>query len=81
MAANVLSSSTAVQVSVHVVRAFVSMREMLSVHKDLAGKINALREQYREHDEIINEILAAISELARPPGVQSGQQIGFVSPD
>ena len=81
MAANVLSSSTAVQVSVHVVRAFVSMREMLSVHKDLAGKINALREQYREHDEIINEILAAISELARPPGVQSGQQIGFLSPD
>ena len=67
MAASVLSSSTAVQV-----------RE---VHKDLERKIDALREQSQEHDEIIDEILAAISELAPPPRVQSGRQIGFVSPD
>ncbi len=61
MAASVLSSSTAVQVSVHVVRAFVAMREMLSVHKDLQRKIDALREQSQEHDEIIDEILTASS--------------------
>ena len=66
MAASVLSSSTAVQVSVHVVRAFVAMQEMLSVHKDLKRKIDALREQSQEHDEIIDEILAAITRSLSP---------------
>jgi len=36
MAANVLNSATANEISVYVVRAFVSLREMVETHKDLA---------------------------------------------
>ena len=79
MAANVLNSVNAVQSSVHVVRAFVALLEVLSIHKDLARKVEALIEQYQEHDEAIHEILAAIRELAGPTRVPPNRQIGFLS--
>jgi chaperonin cofactor prefoldin len=81
MAANVLSSAIAVQSSIYVVRAFVALREALAIHKDLAEKVEALREQYQSHDKTIDAILAAIRELAGPTPISSGRQIGFVSND
>jgi len=42
MAANVLNSPQAVEVSVHIVRAFVSLRQTLATHKDLASTLEAL---------------------------------------
>ena len=42
MAASVLNSPRAIQVSVHVVRAFVRLREVLATHKDLARKLEDL---------------------------------------
>ena len=42
MAANVLSSPRAVEVSVYIVRAFVSLRQTLAAHRDLASKLEAL---------------------------------------
>src|SRR3979411_3413218 len=45
MAATVLNSSRAVQMSVFVVRAFVRLREMLAANKSLAAKIDELENQ------------------------------------
>jgi hypothetical protein len=42
MAATVLNSERAVQMSVFVVRAFVRLREMLATNRRLAGKIYEL---------------------------------------
>jgi hypothetical protein len=42
MAANVLNSERAVQVSVHVVRAFVQLRQMQLTSSDLRDKLDAL---------------------------------------
>jgi len=42
MAANVLNSEQAVQMSVFVVRAFVKLREVLATHKELAVKLTEL---------------------------------------
>ena len=42
MAATVLNSRRAVEVSVYVVRAFVQMRETLASHKQLAVRLNEL---------------------------------------
>jgi hypothetical protein len=39
MAANVLNSAQAVEMSVLVVRAFVRMRRLLGAHKELTGKL------------------------------------------
>ena len=42
MLGNVLRSGRAIEVSLHVVRAFVQLREILSTHKELAAKLEAL---------------------------------------
>ena len=81
MAACILNSSVAVQASVYVVRAFVALRETLSIHKELREKIEALQEKYQDHDETIREIFAAIRELAAPSSIQSSRKIGFVLKD
>ena len=52
MAANVLNSPQAVEMSVVVVRAFVRMRHMLSAHKELTGKLSEL-----EHKIVIYTVI------------------------
>jgi hypothetical protein len=50
MAATVLNSERAVQMSVFVVRAFVRLREMLATNRRLAGKIDELEDRLEGHD-------------------------------
>jgi len=45
MAANVLNSPQAIQMSVFVVRAFVRMHQMLSIPHDLARELAALEDE------------------------------------
>ena len=66
MAAAVLNSKQAVQVSVFVVRAFVRLREMLATNRQLTAKLDELERQVESHDTAIREILEAIRELMRP---------------
>lgn len=68
MAANVLRSKRAVEVSVHVVRAFVRLRTLLASHADLARKLEELEQRY---DEQFREVCAAIRSLMRPPEEES----------
>ena len=46
MAASVLNSDRAIEMSVYVARAFVQLRELLGDHQTLADKLTAL-EQFR----------------------------------
>jgi hypothetical protein len=48
MAANVLNSPRAVEMSVLVVRAFVRLREMVASHKGLMKRLDELEERYDE---------------------------------
>lgn len=75
MAANVLKSSRAVLVSIHVVRAFVRLREMMMTHKDLSRKIDELEEKY---DTQFRVVFQAIRQLMEPP-VPFKRRIGFQS--
>lgn len=79
MAASVLNSPQAVQVSVFVVRAFVQLREMLSNHKQLAAKLEQLEAKLQNHDEQIVAIVEAIRELMEPPPEPRRKPIGFAS--
>jgi phage regulator Rha-like protein len=79
MAATVLNSARAVEMSVFVVRAFVRMREMLAKNRQLAAKINELDRRLETHDTAIQEILEAIKELMLPEG-PSKRKIGFQLP-
>src|SRR6202011_1287220 len=79
MAATVLNSSRAVQMSVFVVRAFVRLREMLAANKSLAAKIDELENRLDTHDSTIQELIEAIRELMIPEDV-ARSRIGFQLP-
>ncbi len=84
MAANILKSVRAVQMSVFVVRAFVKMRELLIEQQDLAKKLADLEEKLTErldvHETAIVEILKQVMTLFSPPQDSSkkpNKPIGF----
>jgi hypothetical protein len=66
MAATVLNSPRAVTMSIFVVRAFVSLRNMLLTHKELALKLSELERRIETHDSDICSLFEAIHELMAP---------------
>jgi ORF6N domain len=76
MAATVLNSERAVQVSVFVVRAFVRLREMLATNRRLAAKLYELENHLDRHDGAIQEIIKVIRQLMTPK-VPRRRPIGF----
>ena len=79
MAATVLNSERAVQMSVFVVRAFVRLRELLATNWRLAAKINELDSRLDTHDTSIQEIIDAIRELMVPQETPR-RKLGFQLP-
>lgn len=79
MAATVLNSPQAVEMSVFVVRAFVRLREMLASNKALARKLAELEARLEGHDETIADIVLAIRELMNPPALEKRRGIGFTA--
>ncbi len=71
MAANVLNSRRAVQMSVFVVRAFVKMRSVLTDTRDLARKLAALEKELKGrldiHEATIVTILQRVMDIFDPP--------------
>jgi hypothetical protein len=77
MLGNVLNSKTAVKASVRVVKVFISMREQLAAHKELAGKLAELEGRITGHDEALQNLFEAIRQLIEPPLPENRRQIGF----
>ena len=78
MAATILDSPRAVEMSVYVVRAFVQLREMLASKTALVRKLNELDGKLKNHEEAITAILSAIRELMNPPPPKR-RGIGFTA--
>lgn len=89
MAATVLSSPRAVEVSIYVVRAFVQLRDMANTHQGLAKRLDALEEKTEalamSHDTFsrntrnqLRQVFDALRELTMPPD-QPKRPIGFVT--
>jgi ORF6N domain len=76
MAASVLNSPRAEEMSVFVVRAFVRLRETLASHKALAAKFAELEQRLETHGKTIGGIIDAIRALMAPPEKPS-RRIGF----
>ncbi|MGH8672835.1 MAG: ORF6N domain-containing protein [Burkholderiales bacterium] len=77
MAATVLNSPRAIEVSVYVVRAFVQMREAVVAHKEIARRMDALERKVGSHDRAVIQILDAIRQLTQPPASPK-RRIGFL---
>lgn len=78
MAATVLNSPRAVEMTIHVVRAFVQLRDLLSSNRQLAIKFALLERKVSRHDRAIVDIVKAIRELMHPP-VPKKRPIGFTA--
>jgi len=77
MAASVLNSTRAVEVSVFIVRAFVKIRKVITAHKELAHKIAQLERKLTDHDEKIIALVHAIQQLMKPELPPKKRRIGF----
>ena len=91
MAAGVLNSARAIEVSVYVVRAFVSLREAAADHRELSRRLGALEEKTESlivrHDVAarqtrvqFKQVFDALRELMAPPDPPK-RSIGFVLPE
>lgn len=71
MAANILNSLPAVQMSVFVVRAFIKMRSALTDTRELARKLVALEDELKArldtHESAIVDVLQRVMALLDPP--------------
>ena len=79
MLSSVLRSERAIQVNIAIMRTFGRLREMLSLHKDLARKLEELEKKY---DSQFRTVFDAIRELMKPdsrPGLPEPPRVkGFV---
>ena len=77
MAASILKSQRAVEVSVSVVRAFVQMRLMLNQNEILSKKLIEIEERVDQHDENSIVIMATLRKLINEPAKPKKNKIGF----
>lgn len=77
MAANVLNSIQAVDMSVFVVRAFVKMREQLLSRAELETRLMQIENVLLAHDDRIRELYRQIRPLLLPPSDLPAKPIGF----
>ena len=73
MAAGVLNTPLAIEVSIFIVRAFVRLWQILLSHADLARKLDALEKKYDDNFKVVFE---AIRALMAPPE-KPKKKIGF----
>ncbi len=76
MLSSVLRGERAVQVNIAIMRAFVRLRETLSMHRDLARKLAELEHRLEGHDQAIRSLFDAIRQLMAPPA-KPHKPIGF----
>jgi len=77
MLSSVLKSKRAIHVNIAIMRVFVKLKEILSTHKELSGKLTELENKIERHDEEIHTIFEAIRQLMKPPDTNK-QKIGFL---
>ena len=80
MAANILNSARAIEVSVYVVRAFVQLRRAGRSSKEVAARLDELERRVGAHDKAVARILEALRRLIDPPFTPR-RGIGFVRSD
>jgi hypothetical protein len=80
MFSSVLRIPRTVDINIQIMRAFVRLRQVLSVHKGLAERLRKLEEQMRRRDHAVAEqfqqVFAVLDQLFNPPGPPR-KAIGF----
>jgi hypothetical protein len=66
MAATVLRSEKAVQMSLYLIRAFVQMREQISSNLGVLKRLAEIDKKLLEHDVVLREVVERLSPLLNP---------------
>jgi hypothetical protein len=77
MAANILHSERAAQMAVHVVRAFVQMREHLAANASVLKRLAEIDKTLLEHDSALRDVYRKLLPLLQPPPEPPKRRIGF----
>ncbi|MDP1573485.1 MAG: ORF6N domain-containing protein [Coxiellaceae bacterium] len=77
MAASILNSEKAIEVSVLVVRTFVKLRQLLSTNLQLKNKLIELENRLSDHDDAIKTLVSTIHQLMDTPKLNDKSSIGF----
>lgn len=76
MLSSVLKSERAVLVNIAIMRAFVRIRQLIGLNKDLVQKLAELEHKIGHHDQDINELFAIVGRILRYDD-QSKKKFGF----
>ncbi|MEO7413670.1 MAG: ORF6N domain-containing protein [Opitutaceae bacterium] len=79
MAANVLRSEKAVQMSLYLVRAFVQMREAILANVTILKRLSEIDRRLIEHDAVLREVIERLQPLLNAPDEDDAAKpkIGF----
>lgn len=77
MAATILNSPRAVQMSLVIIRAFVRLRQLVVNHKAIATKLAELDARVGAHDEQLAALVEALRQLALPDAPEHGRKMGI----
>jgi len=77
MAASVLNSTEAVEMSVFVIRAFVRAREHLAANAAILRRLAQIDKTLLEHDSALRDVYRKLLPLLQPPPEPPKRRIGF----
>ena len=79
MAANVLRSEKAIEMSLYLIRAFVQMRETLQANTNILRRLAEIDRRLIEHDSVLREVIERLQPLLDAPEVEPEPKpkIGF----
>jgi len=77
MAANVLRSPKAVEMSVYVVRAFIAQRELLATNATILKRLAEIDKTLLEHNSALLSLWRKLQPLLAPPSEPARKEIGF----
>ena len=77
MAANILRSERAVQMSIFVVRAFVRLREQIAANSAILKRLAEIDKSLLQHDAALRDVYQKLLPLLQPAPLPPKRRIGF----
>lgn len=77
MAANVIRSDHAVQMSIYVIRAFVRLRERVTANASILKRLAEIDASLLQHDVALRDLYKKLLPLLQPPADPPKRRIGF----
>tara|TARA_B100000700_G_scaffold149127_1_gene165927 strand:+ start:584 stop:1099 length:516 start_codon:yes stop_codon:yes gene_type:complete len=76
MLSSVLRSKKAIEINILIMRAFVKMRELFLLDKELAQKVEKLEKQINSQGKSLSQVIQILNKLMQTPKSKTGK-IGF----